>query len=65
MASSLSAIVTPGTIVVQPSIITNKQLLIITQRDFISGMYSTMILITTPPRLVGLHPVRRQQTSLV
>ncbi|XTI83519.1 hypothetical protein V2W45_1226173, partial [Cenococcum geophilum] len=37
-ASSLSAIVTPGTIVVQPSIITNKQLLIITQRDFISGI---------------------------
>jgi hypothetical protein len=29
--------------VVQPSIITNKQLLIITQRDFISRMYSTMI----------------------
>lgn len=28
---------------VQPSIITNKQLLTITQRDFISGMHGTMI----------------------
>lgn len=39
----LSAIVTPGAIVVQPSIIINKQLLTVTQRDFISGMYSTMV----------------------
>jgi hypothetical protein len=39
----MSAIVTPGTIAVQPSTITNKQPLTATQRDFISGMYSIMI----------------------